>query len=197
METKIGVLALQGAVEEHLNMIHEVGAVGIAIKRKEQLTGIDGIIIPGGESTTIGKMMRKYGFIEEIRLFAMSGKPIFGTCAGLIVLANEIDSCEEAHLSLMNMRVSRNTFGRQKESFETVLSIKGIPQSVRAVFIRAPLIQEVGTGVEVLATYHDRIVAARQGLTLATSFHPELTDDTSLHSYFLQMVLESRDCARG
>ncbi|KKO51614.1 pyridoxal 5'-phosphate synthase glutaminase subunit PdxT [Paenibacillus sp. DMB20] len=197
METKIGVLALQGAVEEHLNMIHEVGAVGIAIKRKEQLTGIDGIIIPGGESTTIGKMMKKYGFIEEIRLFAMSGKPIFGTCAGLIVLANEIDSGEEAHLSLMNMRVSRNAFGRQKESFETVLSIKGIPQSVRAVFIRAPLIQEVGTGVEVLATIHDRIVAARQGLLLATSFHPELTDDTSLHSYFLQMVLESRDCVRG
>ncbi|MGX4584462.1 pyridoxal 5'-phosphate synthase glutaminase subunit PdxT [Paenibacillus chitinolyticus] len=192
METKIGVLALQGAVEEHLNMIHEVGAVGIAIKRKEQLTGIDGIIIPGGESTTIGKMMRKYGFIEEIRSFAISGKPILGTCAGLIVLANEIDSGEEAHLSLMNMRVSRNAFGRQKESFETVLSIKGIPQSVRAVFIRAPLIQKVGIGVEVLATYHDRIVAARQGLLLATSFHPELTDDTSLHSYFLQMVLESK-----
>ncbi|AZS15735.1 pyridoxal 5'-phosphate synthase glutaminase subunit PdxT [Paenibacillus lutimineralis] len=197
METKIGVLALQGAVKEHMNMIHEVGAVGIAIKRKEQLTGIDGIIIPGGESTTIGKMMRKYGLIEEIRSFAMSGKPIFGTCAGLIVLANEIDSGEEAHLSLMNMRVSRNAFGRQKESFETVLSIKGIPQPVRAVFIRAPLIQKVGIGIEVLATYHDRIVAARQGLLLATSFHPELTDDTSLHSYFLQMVLESRSSVKG
>ncbi|MFD0712559.1 pyridoxal 5'-phosphate synthase glutaminase subunit PdxT [Paenibacillus sp. GCM10027626] len=197
METKIGVLALQGAVDEHLNMIREVGAIGIAIKRKEQLTGIDGIIIPGGESTTIGKMMRKYGFIEEIRSFAMSGKPVFGTCAGLIVLANEIDSGEEAHLSLMNMRVSRNAFGRQKESFETVLSIKGIPQPVRAVFIRAPLIQKVGIGIEVLATYHDRIVAARQGLLLATSFHPELTDDTSLHSYFLQMVLESRSSEKG
>lgn len=197
METKIGVLALQGAVEEHMNMIHEVGAVGIAIKRKEQLTGIDGIIIPGGESTTIGKMMRKYGFIEEIRSFAMSGKPIFGTCAGLIVLANEIDSGEGAHLSLMNMGVSRNAFGRQKESFETILSIKGIPQPVRAVFIRAPLIQKVGIGIEVLATYHDRIVAARQGLLLATSFHPELTDDTSLHSYFLQMVLESRSSVKG
>lgn len=197
METKIGVLALQGAVEEHMNMIHEVGAVGIAIKRKEQLTGIDGIIIPGGESTTIGKMMRKYGLIEEIRSFAMSGKPIFGTCAGLIVLANEIDSGEGAHLSLMNMRVSRNAFGRQKESFETVLSIKGIPQPVRAVFIRAPQIQKVGSGIEVLATYHDRIVAARQGLLLATSFHPELTDDTSLHSYFLQMVLESRSSVKG
>jgi len=104
METKIDVLALQGAVEEYLNMIHKVGAVGIAIKRKEQLTGIDGIIIPGGESTTIGKMMRKYGFIEEVRSFAMSGKPVFGTWAGLVVLANEIDSGEEAHLSLMNMK---------------------------------------------------------------------------------------------
>jgi len=173
-------------------MIHEVGAVGIAIKRKEQLTGIDGIIIPHGESTAIGKMMKKYGFIQEIRSIAMSGKPVFGTCAGLIVLASEIDSGEEAHLSLMDMRLSRNAFGRQKESFETVLSIKDIPQSVRVVFIRAPLIQEVGNSVEVLATYHDRIEAAKQGPLHATSFHPELTDDNSLHSYFLQMVLESR-----
>ena len=169
-------------------MIHEVGAVGIAIKRKEQLTGIDGIIIPHGESTAIGKMMKKYGFIQEIRSIAMSGKPVFGTCAGLIVLASEIDSGEEAHLSLMDMRVSRNAFGLQKESF----AIKDIPQSVRVVFIRAPLIQEVGNSVEVLATYHDRIEAAKQGPLHATSFHPELTDDNSLHSYFLQMVLESR-----
>lgn len=189
---KIGVLALQGAVAEHIRLIEKAGAEGVVIKRTEQLSEIDGLIIPGGESTTIGKLMRTYGFIDEIREFSAKGKPLFGTCAGLIVLAKEIAGQEEAHLGVMNMKVARNAFGRQRESFETDLDIKGIDKDVRAVFIRAPLIEEVGEGVEVLSTYKDQIVAARQGHLLAASFHPELTDDERMHAYFLDMVRETR-----
>ncbi|MNW32256.1 Glutamine amidotransferase subunit PdxT [compost metagenome] len=185
---KIGVLALQGAVAEHLKSISSAGAEGIAIKQTQQLSEVDGLIIPGGESTTIGKLMRKYGFIEAIREFSEQGKPIFGTCAGLIVLAKDIEGSEEPHLGLMNIAVSRNAFGRQRESFETDLDIKGIEQPVRAVFIRAPLISQVGEGVEVLSEYQDEIVTAREGHLLASSFHPELTDDYRLHQYFVDMV---------
>jgi 5'-phosphate synthase pdxT subunit len=188
---KIGVLALQGAVAEHIRMIELAGAEGIAIKTTEQLADIQGIIIPGGESTTIGKLMRKYGFIEALKQFAAEGKPVFGTCAGLIIAANTITGTEEPHLQLMNMRVSRNAFGRQQESFETDLPIQGIDEPIRAVFIRAPLIDEVGPEVKVLATYNGEIVAAKQGHLLATSFHPELTDDYRLHAYFLDMVKET------
>lgn len=187
---KIGVLALQGAVAEHIRSIGLAGAEGIAIKRTEQLNEIDGLIIPGGESTTIGKLMRKYGFIDAIRKFSEEKKPIFGTCAGLIVLAKEIAGQEEAHLALMDMTVSRNAFGRQRESFETDLNISGIEEPVRAVFIRAPLIQQVGPSVDVLAKYNSEIVTAREGHLLASSFHPELTDDYRLHQYFADMVRE-------
>ncbi|MCM3786748.1 pyridoxal 5'-phosphate synthase glutaminase subunit PdxT [Neobacillus mesonae] len=188
---KIGVLALQGAVAEHIRSIELAGSEGIAIKKVEQLSEIDGLIIPGGESTTIGKLMRKYGFIDAIRQFSEAGKPIFGTCAGLIVLSQRIAGGEESHLGLMDMTVSRNAFGRQRESFETDLQIFGIDEPVRAVFIRAPLIQSLGEGVEVLSTYQDEIVTARQGHLLASSFHPELTDDYRLHQYFVEMVESS------
>lgn len=189
---KIGVLALQGAVAEHIDMIEKAGGEGVIVKRTDQLPDIDGIIIPGGESTTIGKLMRTYGFIDALREFSLQGKPLFGTCAGLIVLAKAISGQEEAHLGLMDIRVARNAFGRQRESFETDLDIKGVDKDVRAVFIRAPLIEQVGSEVDVLATYQDQIVAARQGHLLAASFHPELTDDERLHAYFLDMVRESR-----
>lgn len=189
---KIGVLALQGAVAEHIRMIEKAGGEGVMVKRTEQLDDIEGIIIPGGESTTIGKLMRTYQFIEALREFSRQGKPIFGTCAGLIVLASDIVGQEETHLGLMDIRVARNAFGRQRESFETDLDIKGIDKDVRAVFIRAPLIERVGDGVDVLATYQGSIVAARQGHLLAASFHPELTDDERMHSYFLDMVRETR-----
>ncbi|UUZ82552.1 pyridoxal 5'-phosphate synthase glutaminase subunit PdxT [Paenibacillus sp. P26] len=189
---KIGVLALQGAVAEHIRMIEKAGAEGVVVKRKEQLSDVDGMIIPGGESTTIGKLMRTYDFIDSLREFSGQGKPIFGTCAGLIVLAKQISGQEEAHLGLMDIKVARNAFGRQRESFETDLDIKGIDKDVRAVFIRAPLIEEVAENVEVLATYKDQIVAARQGHLLAASFHPELTDDERMHGYFLDMVRETR-----
>ncbi|MCM3043166.1 pyridoxal 5'-phosphate synthase glutaminase subunit PdxT [Paenibacillus motobuensis] len=185
---KVGVLALQGAVAEHIRSIELAGAEGVAVKHTEQLEELDGLIIPGGESTTIGKLMRKYEFIEAIRAFSEQGKSVFGTCAGLIVMAKEIESGEEAHLGLMDIKVSRNAFGRQRESFETNLDVKGLQEPLRAVFIRAPLITAVGDEVDILSTYNDEIVAARQGHLLVSSFHPELTDDYSLHTYFTEMI---------
>ena len=190
---RIGVLALQGAVAEHLRMIRMAGAEGVEVKRTEQLADLDGLIIPGGESTTIGKLMREFGFLEAIRQFAAAGKLLFGTCAGMIVMARTIAGQEEAHLRLMDITVRRNAFGRQRESFETDLAVKGIKDRVRAVFIRAPLIEEVGPEVDVLSVFRDRIVAARQGHLLACSFHPELTDDDSMHAYFINMAREARE----
>lgn len=190
---KIGVLALQGAVAEHIRSLEAAGAEAVAVKRIEELEELDGIVIPGGESTTIGKLIRKYGFLEALQEFSKQGKPLFGTCAGLIVLANKIDGQDDAHLQLMDMVVARNAFGRQRESFETDLPIKGIEEAIRAVFIRAPLIKEVGSNVEVLSVYNDEIVAARQGHLLACSFHPELTDDYRLHAYFVDMVKEAAE----
>ncbi|BBI30697.1 pyridoxal 5'-phosphate synthase glutaminase subunit PdxT [Cohnella abietis] len=188
----IGVLALQGAVAEHIRSIELAGGQGIPVKRIEQLSEIDGLIIPGGESTTIGKLMRKYGFIEAIREFANQGKPIFGTCAGLIVLAERLEGVEEPHLALMDMTVARNAFGRQRESFETDLDVKGIDTPLRAVFIRAPLIKQVSDKVEVLSEYKGEIVTAKQGNLLASSYHPELTDDYRLHELFIRMAQEAR-----
>lgn len=188
---KIGVLALQGAVAEHMRSIKLAGGEPVEVKRVEQLDELQGLIIPGGESTTIGKLMRKYGFIDAIRSFSAQGRPIFGTCAGMIVLSERIEGAEEPHLGLMDMTVARNAFGRQKESFETELTIEGIEGTVRAVFIRAPLISEVGGKVEVLSSYNGEMVTARQGHLLACSFHPELTDDFSLHAYFLNMAREA------
>lgn len=188
---KIGVLALQGAVAEHIRSIELAGAQGIQIKKTEQLADIDGLIIPGGESTTIGKLMRKYGFIEAIREFSSQGNPVFGTCAGLIVLAERLEGAEEPHLGLMDMTVARNAFGRQRESFETDLDVTGIDTPLRAVFIRAPLIKEVSDRVEVLSMYQGEIVTARQGNLLACSYHPELTDDYRLHELFIHMAQEA------
>ena len=186
----IGVLALQGAVAEHIRSIELAGGQGIAVKKVEQLAEIDGLIIPGGESTTIGKLMRKYGFIDAIREYAAQGMPVFGTCAGLIVLAERLEGAEEPHLALMDMTVTRNAFGRQRESFETDLDVIGIDTPLRAVFIRAPLIKEVGDQVEVLSVYKGEIVTARQGSLLASSYHPELTDDYRLHELFIRMAQE-------
>jgi 5'-phosphate synthase pdxT subunit len=188
--TKIGVLALQGAVAEHIRGIEQVGGEGVVVKRTDQLDDVQGMIIPGGESTTIGKLMRTYGFMDAMKQFSDQGKPIFGTCAGLIIIAKEISGQDDAHLKLMDMTVARNAFGRQRESFETDLPVKGIDEPVRAVFIRAPLIEKVGASVEVLSMYQGQIVAAKQGHLLAASFHPELTDDYRMHAYFLDMVKE-------
>ncbi|GLH63926.1 pyridoxal 5'-phosphate synthase glutaminase subunit PdxT [Parageobacillus sp. G301] len=189
---KIGVLGLQGAVQEHVRSIEACGAEAVVVKKIEQLEGIDGLILPGGESTTMRRLMDKYGFIEPLKQFAAAGKPMFGTCAGLILLAKRIVGYDEPHLGLMDITVERNSFGRQRESFEAELSISGVADDFIGVFIRAPHIVEVGEDVEVLAKYEGRIVAARQGQFLGCSFHPELTDDYRMTQYFLNMVKEAK-----
>lgn len=188
---KIGVLALQGAVREHIHLLEQAGATAVAVKRADQLRDLDGLVIPGGESTTISKLMREYGLTEPILEMHREGKPIFGTCAGLILIAKRVEGLEKPHLGLMDIAVKRNAFGRQRESFEAVLNIEEIGDNFQAVFIRAPYIEEVGPGVKVLATVDDKIVAARQGTLLGAAFHPELTDDLRFHAYFVKMVQES------
>ncbi|GAA5346748.1 pyridoxal 5'-phosphate synthase glutaminase subunit PdxT [Planifilum fimeticola] len=188
---KIGVLALQGAVREHLRMLERAGAEAAAVKRPEQLADLDGLVIPGGESTTIGKLMHQYGLFDPIREMAASGKPLFGTCAGLILLAKRIEGAESTHLALMDITVRRNAFGRQRESFEADLPVAGVADDFRAVFIRAPYITEAGPGVDVLSRIDDKIVAVRQGHLLASAFHPELTDDVRMHAFFVEMVREA------
>lgn len=189
---KIGVLGLQGAVSEHVDSVKKCGCEAVIVKTKEQLNDIDGLIIPGGESTTIRKLMDRYGLIEPIRNFGLNGKPIFGTCAGLIILAKKIVSYDSCHLGLMDVTVERNSFGRQRESFETPISIKGVGESFPAVFIRAPHIVSVGEKTEILAMYQDRIVAARDNNYLGCSFHPELTEDLRLTKYFINMIEDSK-----
>ncbi|MFQ3546320.1 pyridoxal 5'-phosphate synthase glutaminase subunit PdxT [Halobacillus rhizosphaerae] len=189
---KIGVLGLQGAFREHVRSLEASGAEAIVVKKKEQLDDLDGLIVPGGESTTMRRLIDKYGFLEPIRQFGNQGKPIFGTCAGLILLASEIDGSQDVHLGLMDIQVRRNAFGRQRESFEIDLDIKGIAEGYNAVFIRAPYIEGVGNNAEVLATYNGHIVAAQQQQYLACSFHPELTDDHRLTEHFVKMAEESK-----
>ncbi|WP_017756770.1 pyridoxal 5'-phosphate synthase glutaminase subunit PdxT [Calidifontibacillus oryziterrae] len=189
---KIGVLALQGAVREHIRAIEACGAEAVAVKKVEQLEEIDGLVLPGGESTTMRRLIDKYGFFDPLREFGQSGKPMFGTCAGLILLANQIEGQDTAHLGLMNMKVQRNSFGRQRESFEAELMVKDIADDFIGVFIRAPKIVEVMEPVEILSKHHNAIVAVRQDQYLACSFHPELTDDNRITAYFVKMVEEAK-----
>ncbi|MBT2681100.1 pyridoxal 5'-phosphate synthase glutaminase subunit PdxT [Bacillus sp. ISL-35] len=189
---KIGVLGLQGAVREHIWAIEASGADRVVVKRPGQLEEIDGLIIPGGESTTIRRLIDKYGFMDELKKFAADGKPMFGTCAGLILLASDVVGYDEPHIGVMDVKVERNSFGRQRESFEADINISGVADNFSAVFIRAPHIVEAGENVEVLAKHNDRIVAARDGQFLGCSFHPELTNDYRLMNYFVNMVEESK-----
>jgi pyridoxal 5'-phosphate synthase pdxT subunit len=190
---RIGVLGLQGAVREHVRSIEACDAEAVVVKRTEQLDGLDGLIMPGGESTTMRRLIDRYGFLEPLKEFAASGKPIFGTCAGLILLANKIVGYDEPHLGVMDVMVERNSFGRQKESFEADLNIAHVGNHFNAVFIRAPHIVEAGEDVEILAKHNERIVLARHGRFLGCSFHPELTDDHRLTAYFIEMVKESKE----
>lgn len=186
---KIGILALQGDFREHFWAIQNTGNEAIEVKKTAQMEGLDGLIIPGGESTTIGRLMEEYGFFEAIRQHVEQGLGIYGTCAGLILLAKEIVGSSQPRLGLMDMVVQRNAYGRQRESFETDLEIPVLGEEpFRAVFIRAPYIEAVGPGVQVLATYDNKIVFARQGKFLASAFHPEETDDLRVHRYFLKML---------
>lgn len=199
----IGVLALQGDFLEHINMLRRLGVVGLEVRLPEDLNGLDGLIIPGGESTTIGKLATQFGLIEPLRHFIASQKPVWGTCAGMIFLAKEIGATGNGghviptRLASMDITVNRNAFGRQVDSFETALELsfdEGSP--FQAVFIRAPRIESVGPAVKILASLADGTpVAARQGTLLVTAFHPELTHDHRFHQYFSTMVQESQGVA--
>ncbi|ADC88456.1 Pyridoxine biosynthesis glutamine amidotransferase, glutaminase subunit [Staphylococcus lugdunensis HKU09-01] len=177
---------MQGAVREHIRHIELSGHEGIAIKRVEQLEEIDGLILPGGESTTLRRLMDLYGFKEKLQ---QSDLPMFGTCAGLIVLAKHVEG-ETGYLKKLDITVERNSFGRQVDSFESELDIKGIAEDIEGVFIRAPHIASVEDGVEVLSTVGDKIVAVKQGNYLGVSFHPELTDDYRVTQYFIEHMVK-------
>ncbi|EUJ24311.1 pyridoxal 5'-phosphate synthase glutaminase subunit PdxT [Listeria grandensis] len=183
---KIGVLALQGAVSEHLDAIEKAGAIGVAVKHPDQLAELDGLILPGGESTTMRRLMKKYDLFETIQAFAKSGKGVFGTCAGLVLTARDIDGSDDETLGLIDTVVMRNGFGRQKDSFEAPIAIQGLEgDAFPAVFIRAPYIASVGEQAESLASIDGKCVAASQGKILVTAFHPELTGDTRLLELFI------------
>lgn len=194
----VGVLALQGAVREHLERVRRCGSGTLAVKKLSDLTSLDGLIIPGGESTTIGKLLVKYNFVDPIRQLSEAGIPIFGTCAGLILLAKRITEGSQPLLKLMDIEARRNAFGRQRESFEADLSIPDLGEKpFPGVFIRAPWIESVGDGVQVMAEFNGKAVMARQNSLLVAAFHPELTDDTRVHRYFLDMIKENQKSAVG
>lgn len=187
---KVGVLSVQGAVSEHLKHLEHCGVEAVAVKDSKALNAVSGLIIPGGESTTIGKLIELFGLAAVIRENSKQGKlAVFGTCAGMVLMAKDIldGIAGQPKLAIMDISVKRNAFGRQRESFETELQFNAFEPPLTAVFIRAPIIVEPGPGVEVLATMDEGIVAARQGNLLTTSFHPELTDDLRVHQYFIEM----------
>jgi pyridoxal 5'-phosphate synthase pdxT subunit len=189
LTARTGVLGLQGDFAEHLATLERMGVEGVDVRRAAQLDGIDALIIPGGESTTIGKLASEYGIIDKLKDRVAEGMPVWGTCAGAIFIAKDVPGHPHPLASLMDVTVERNAFGRQVDSFEADLDVGPLgPTPFHAVFIRAPRITRVGPGVEVLAALRDgTVVAARQGRLLATSFHPELTHDERFHRYFLSL----------
>lgn len=185
---KIGIFALQGAFIEHEYAFEKLGAQTVEIRRRAHFTdGLDAIVLPGGESTVQGKLLREEGLMQPVKEAIAGGLPVFGTCAGLILLANQISNDANVYLGTMNVTVKRNAYGRQLGSFRAETQVKGVGD-FPAVFIRAPYIENAGDGVNVLATVDGKIVAARQKHMLATAFHPELTDDLRIHAYFLEMI---------
>ena len=189
---KIGVLSLQGGFAEHCRSLERIGATAVPVRRPAHLEGLDGIVLPGGESTTMSKLLDIGGLLQPLRQAIVDGLPAFGTCAGLILLADEVlDTRADAHsLHSMDVSVRRNAFGRQKESFETSLAFGDNGQEVEAVFIRAPQVERVGEGVQVLSQLRDgRVVAVRSGHVMGCSFHPELTEDVGVHEYFLREIV--------
>ena len=190
---KIGILALQGAFEEHGKVLEKLGVVSVEIRNlddfQQHQSDLFGLILPGGESTTMGKLLRDQQMLLPIRGAILSGLPVFGTCAGLILLAKEITSQEESHLATMDIVVERNAYGRQLGSFYTEAECKGVGK-IPMTFIRGPIISSLGEDAEILATVDDQIVAAQEKNMLVTSFHPELTDDVRLHQYFINMCKE-------
>ncbi|MEO3975215.1 pyridoxal 5'-phosphate synthase glutaminase subunit PdxT [Streptomyces sp. CAU 1734] len=191
----IGVLALQGDVREHLTALAAADAAARPVRRPEELAGVDGLVIPGGESTTMSKLAHLFGMMEPLRERVRSGMPVYGTCAGLIMLADKILDPRSGQETIggIDMIVRRNAFGRQNESFEAAVEVAGVEGGpVEGVFIRAPWVESVGARTEVLAEYNGHVVAVRQGSALATSFHPELTGDHRMHGLFADMVRDAR-----
>lgn len=185
---RIGVLALQGDFKEHAEILKKLGVEPVEVRTLEDLTGLAGLIVPGGESTTIGKMMVSSGLLDGVRSFFYKGGPVWGTCAGMVLAASATTGERQPLLGLMNALVERNGFGRQVHSFEADIDVEGFEEPFTGVFIRAPFFEDVGPGVEVLSRIEDRVVAARGENILVTAFHPELTDDVRFHEYFLREV---------
>lgn len=185
--TRVGVLGLQGDVREHLAVLDALGAAPLVVKTRSELRQAEALVIPGGESTTIGKLTARFGLLDPLRQAIKDGLPAYGTCAGMILLASAVSDGDQPLIGVLDVVVRRNAFGRQNESFETELSIKGVAEPFRAVFIRAPWIEKTGADVDVLASVDDHPVMVRQGKIIATSFHPELTGDGRIH----QMLIES------
>lgn len=185
---RIGVVAVQGDVAEHVRILKALGAEPVGVRKVEDLDGLDGVIVPGGESTAIGRIMVESGLLDGIRSFFYKGGPVWGTCAGMVLAASATNGPRQPMLGLMNALVERNGFGRQVHSFERDLEVEGFDEPYTGVFIRAPYYEDVGPGVEVLSKIDDRVVAAKGENILVTAFHPELTDDTRFHEYFIQEV---------
>ena len=186
---KIGVLALQGAVAEHISMLLALNTEGVPIRLPSELHSLDALVIPGGESTTISKLLSDYHLMEPIRELASQGFPIFGTCAGMILLAKKVPDLDFEPIGAMDIEVKRNAFGRQVDSFEADLTVPALGDGTfHGVFIRAPVIDKAEPGVEILCQFRDSVVAAKQGKMLACAFHPELTDDLRFHRYFLNLA---------
>jgi len=196
---KIGVLALQGAFREHLDTLRAIGVEGVRVREAADLDGVSGLILPGGESTTMRQLIERWGLRQPIMDLAEAGTPIFGTCAGMIVLADQIVGGEPPILPLLDVSVERNAFGRQLDSFEADLPVPILGDTpVHAVFIRAPVIERVGPAVDVLARLDDgRVVAVRQGNVIATAFHPELAGETRFHRLVATMAAEHDDPGEG
>ena len=190
---KVGVLGLQGDVREHLRALEGSGVTPVIVKHSGELADVDAMIVPGGESTTIGKLLDRFDLLEPLRRRVEEGMPVYGTCAGLILLASEVVGTEEAphRIGRLDISVRRNAYGRQVDSFEADLSVDGLDGVFRAVFIRAPVVERTGHGVEILATWDGRPVLVRQDRVLASTFHPEMTTDGRLHRMFVDMVEEA------
>ena len=194
---KVGVLGLQGDVREHQRALEDAGASPVLVKHPAELNDVDALVIPGGESTTIGKLLDRFALLEPLKDRVAAGMPVYGTCAGLILMASEVvvdaSSTGNAHdaphrLGSMDVAVARNAYGRQVDSFETDLEISGLDEPFRAVFIRAPIVERTGPDVEVLARFEERPVLVRQENMLGSTFHPEMTGDARLHGLFLEMA---------
>ena len=187
---KVGVLALQGDVREHARALQAVGANPVEVRHADQLDDVAGLVIPGGESTTIGKLLERFSMLKPLRERAASGFPLYGTCAGLILMARDVVGEDPAphKLDVLDVAVRRNAYGRQVDSFEADLEVGEFAEPFRAVFIRAPIIESVGEGVEVVAEWEDHAVLVRQGSLMASTFHPEMAADDRLHAAFVDMV---------